>query len=64
MVEYLLGALILTVAVSVLAIGKQLDNIASSQRSILKYLDNASIHNPYKGDSAFRVQISESNLEE
>lgn len=64
MIEYLLGALILTVVISALAIGKQLDNIASSQHSILKYLDNATIHNPYKGDSAFRVHMRENNLDD
>jgi hypothetical protein len=64
MVEYLLGALIFTVILSAWVLGNQLSDIASSQRSILRYLDNASIHNPYNGDSSFRVQNSEGDLEE
>ncbi len=64
MVDYLLVALILSVVISALLIGMQLDNIANAQRSILKYLDNATVHNPYKGDSAFRVHMRENNLDD
>lgn len=63
MIEFLLIALIFTVFISAWFLSNQLSNIASSQKTILKYLENATIHDPYDGDSVFRVQLCESKLD-